>query len=281
MKKVLIFCTATSLALAVGCKKDEPDPSPKPAPTPVSNKEIPFEAKIINLDPAKLESTKAGDIVRFNIQINEDKIEGFPIYKVEPVFEDKKFHQEFGKDYQIYLDKDDKPFEGESINLLPGDNKIAIKPLTAGAFYIKLRITKFVEGNITDEVKHVEALINVAQISFWADRHQTDEKGMFDHSKHINQYKFKINDGDGPSDNFLSDPDYNYSYLVTYAGTDYTNTFVNNTEIHFVDSGKREVYPPALASDIVAKVVITKKHKKLDKTITFTYENIPMVKNYQ
>lgn len=284
--KILAF---TLLAI-VSCRKSDEGEVTPPAPVNVNEDTFSIKVKDLFSSPGRVEDSRrklsnirVGDMIPYEIEIS-DTVEGEAVYSFFAVEEGTKFHQVLNKDYQLHIDAKDGEVEldpKQGIIKFPkkGTYTFYIKPLLAGTYRLLFNFQKQKEGKVVGKNLSQEILFNAVNIRAWADREETQSAGMFQSSRHRNNFFLSIDDGKDQDDVYLTSREgIIQKYILWYDGTEFQGEF-NQGNILFARSGEQDTYPPKVNNVIEYIRIVQVMPDK--KQIEIEYHQVPLVKNYE
>ncbi|MDO5104328.1 hypothetical protein [Capnocytophaga sp.] len=263
MKKIRIITSIFFLAFA-SCSKGGNDTEDTPPPV-IDPDAFSFSIKNIFNHPEKnLTNIQVGDYIPFAIEIGDTQDNAS--YSLLLIKENQKHHQTLGKDYELYVDNEKGEKQkmniqkNDALNYVVFDKKgkhyFYIKPLLPGTFKHVYELQKQVDGKIVGSSKKQEILFNSVLLSVWFEREETQSAGLFQHSKHKNNFYFKIDDGIEQDDTYLTSQNgITQRYYIEYDGKVHEGDF-NQGTIKFTESHEQEVSPPAVHNRKVDKIII-------------------------
>ena len=177
MKKGIIFVFATVISL-VACNKNDKEAEK-------------YEATVREYFTStykNLENVQVNDYVPFQLTINDEGNNDNVEYRLTPVDKGTFYHEKIWVDFGLYLSDRDNTIHKDKNYISftkKGRHDFYIRPLVPGSFKHTYEFQKFINGEAVGESIKLSINFNVAKIT-------------------IDKTYFKIEDGDRPTDDFLS-----------------------------------------------------------------------------
>ncbi|WP_315190364.1 hypothetical protein [Capnocytophaga sputigena] len=178
MKKEVIFIFVAIIFL-VACNKETDKNPEKYQATVKENFTDPFK---------QLENIQVGDYVPYQLTITDNERNDNVEYRLTPINEGHLYHQKIWVDFGLYLSNEDNTIHKEKSYISftkKGTHNFYIRPLMPGSFKHTYEFQKFINGEAIGEPIKLSIIFNVVKIT-------------------IDRTYFKIDDGDEPTDNYLS-----------------------------------------------------------------------------
>ena len=268
MKKNLLLL-ASMVAVVTACSKSDSGEDKK-EPAPVVQQEKVFKAEIketFSDSRHTSENVLVGELIPYEIEITDSDTNENTKYNLIFAKKEGSRHQTEGVDYEVYIDKEgtQKMSEERLQFSSAGKHKFYIKPLLPGSFFHKYELQKTVNGQpVLQDNLTKELLFTAVKISAWYKSVETQEAGFFQHSKHKNEFFFKVEDGEEETDNYLTkriNPNINYSYRFEYDNKVYQGELEIDKEIKCTESGEKEVSAPEVTNKIINRIAFTRKQE--------------------
>lgn len=160
MRKIIFII---GISLVVACSKDK-DSTPNNLHT--------YQATVKEnfTDPFKrIENIQVEDFIPYTIAIEDSGDNENVEYRLTSVRESQDYHQTIGKDFGIYLKKDDNtPYNIEKKYISfynKGVHNFYIRPFVAGNFKLTFELQKFVNGETVGEAVKLNISFNAVRFS--------------------------------------------------------------------------------------------------------------------
>lgn len=234
-----------------------------------------------------------GDTLFYEITVEDSQFGGEMIYTIDLNNEDGKFHRRLNKDYRAFILEKEK-MSGDSIvkeDLKKGEVKtslitlhkpgiyiLMILPLEPGTFQHVYNFKKRQKDDTSVETITKEINFNCVRLIVWYRSVQTRHKTLFRHSKHLNEFYIRIEDGERETDRYLQNQqNRELTYQINYDGGTYTGEFQEGVDICYYKTEEREGAPPEVTEYEVSRIKIRQKDMDKDEII-IEYHNVELIK---
>ena len=197
MKKEVIFIFVAIIFL-VACNKDKDKNTEKYQVTVKENFTSPFK---------QLENIQVGDYIPYQLTITDSERNDNIEYRLAPINEENSYHQKIWVDFGLYLNDEDNAIHKEKSYISfrkKGTHNFYIRPLMPGSFKHTYEFQKFINGEAIGNPIKLFITFNAVKIT-------------------VDRTYFKIDDGDEPTDNYLSTKEIEQRYEVKVVFVNYDN----------------------------------------------------------
>ena len=270
MKKIVYILIIT--IVLVGCSKDK-------STTPTDNSNT-YQATVKEnfTDPFKrIENIQVEDFIPYTIVIEDSGDDENVEYRLTSVRESQDYHQTIGKDFGLYLKKDDNaPYDLEKKYISfskKGSYNFYIRPFVPGTFKLNFELRKFINNKPIGRAVKINIIFNAVKIIVGYEKKQ--EEGNKD--KYYNSYYIIIKDGDEDGDTYLNAQNMIQRCIVTFIregkewSTDKDRTILPNRKFEYITD--RYVTIPDIHNVPIRKIRIIQTAPKTPEFV-IEYYNI-------
>lgn len=197
MKRLLTYTLIIGICLGACSKKEE-----KEAPNLDT-----YQATVKEnfTDPFKrIENIQVEDFIPYTLAIEDSGDDENVEYRLTSVRESQDYHQTIGKDFGLYLKKDDNaPYDLEKKYISfskKGSYNFYIRPFVPGTFKLNFELRKFINNKPIGKAVKINITFNAVKITVGYEK-KLDEVNI---DKYYYSYYIIINDGDEEGDTYLN-----------------------------------------------------------------------------
>ncbi|WP_264857527.1 hypothetical protein [Capnocytophaga catalasegens] len=183
-----------------------------------------YSATIVQnfIDPLKNErNIQVEDYIPYTITIEDSQKDENVEYRLTSIWEGKPFHQTIWKDFGLHLTGDDKTPPDTDKKYISfykrGTHSFYIRPYVPGTFKHLYELQKYVNGKAVGNAIKLNVNFNAVKIEVGkSEIYKEKNYIIFRKKEKIENYYFKINDGDEETDTYLSsNSNLEQNYILT------------------------------------------------------------------
>ena len=248
MKKIVYILIIT--IVLVGCSKDK-------STTPTDNSNT-YQATVKEnfTDPFKrIENIQVEDFIPYTIVIEDSGDDENVEYRLTSVRESQDYHQTIGKDFGLYLKKDDNaPYDLEKKYISfskKGSYNFYIRPFVPGTFKLNFELRKFINNKPIGRAVKINVIFNAVKIIVGNTLTRCSAEN------YCYSYYIIINDGDEEEDTYLNAQNMIQRCIVTYMSngrelsTHENRTILPGEAFEYTKSDSPDMYYPIRKIKIV------------------------------
>lgn len=205
MKRFLTFTLIISVCLGACSKKEENNPDSYQAAVK-ENFTDPFK---------RIENIQVEDFIPYTIAIEDTADDENVEYRLTSIRKSQDYHQTIGKDFGLYLKKDDNtPYDlGKKYISFSkkGMYDFYIRPFVPGTFKLNFELQKFTNNKPIGTPVKINVIFNAVKIIVGYEKKQEGNN-----NKYYNSYYIIINDGNEKEDTYLNAQNMIQKCIVTF-----------------------------------------------------------------
>ena len=254
MKRLLTYTLIIGICLGACSKKEE-----KEAPNLDT-----YQATVKEnfTDPFKrIENIQVEDFIPYTLAIEDSGDDENVEYRLTSVRESQDYHQTIGKDFGLYLKKDDNaPYDLEKKYISfskKGNYDFYIRPFVPGTFKLNFELQKFINNKPVGKAIKINIIFNAVKITVG------NEKIRCGMEEYCYSYYIIIDDGDEDGDTYLNAQNMIQRCIVTYMSngrelsTDENTTILPGKAFEYAKRKSPNMYDPIRKIRIVQTTLET------------------------